>query len=997
MQRLFGLPLSTLATALLVVLAAVLGVVAVLAARNLVFARLAMRNVARRRGRSALIVTGLMLATTIIAAALSTGDTVSHAVRSSVLTSLGSTDEMVSAKGAKPKAVLAFGQATGVGYFDTSVAAHLRRGLRDESLVDGVAPAIIEPISVQDLTSRQTEPTVTLFASDPASLQGFGAIRGLDGTAVSLADLRANEVFVNARSQTKFGARAGDRLTVFAAGTPVDATVRAVVRYHGAGTDGPAVLMPLARAQEIFGQGGRINHVLISNRGDEVSGAANTDAVRALVRPLIARSGLEVDPTKQDGLDAADAQGAAFLSLFTTFGTFSISAGILLIFLIFVMLAAERRTEMGIARAVGTRRGHLVEGFVFEGLAYDLAAAAVGAALGLAVAYAMVTAIDSALAATSSIELSFSVVPRSVVIAYTLGVVLTLAVVAVSAWRVSKLNIVAAVRNLPAVALARGGRRARRGGIALAALGGIFTMAGVSGKQATPLMLGLSLVVIGCASIARSFGVSTRAAYTTAGITVVTLMLLPFHYYGSLVPGIQMDFSTWIVAGLLVVLGAVWVLSYNDTIVLGGLVTVLGRVRRLAPILKTSVAYPLRERFRTGAILAMFTLVVFTLVVGATTSNAFSSAGNDTVEFGGGFDVQAMVSPVNPITDMRAAIASSPALRASDYPVIGAQSYLPVEARQDGDSTFADYQVRGLDDAYLKSTRFGLASMAQGYGSARDVWRALKREPGLAVVDPFVVPHRNNWNFAVLPDFQLSGLHAEDPHFAPIGVTVRDPQTGISRHLTVIGVLKDTASYAMGGILTSQAALTSFGDRVQPSIYYFTVASGIDATQAAHRLESAFLDHGLEANSIRKLLADIMDVSNAYQTIILGFLGLGLVVGVAALGVISARAVVERRQHIGVLRAIGFQRSMVQASFVLEASFLALTSIVLGSALGLAVAFNVISDASRSASWAGIRFDVPWLTLAGIFAAVYFVAVATALLPARRASRIQPATALRYQ
>jgi putative ABC transport system permease protein len=584
-------------------------------------------------------------------------------------------------------------------------------------------------------------------------------------------------------------------------------------------------------------------------------------------------------------------------------------------------------------------------------------------------------------------------------------VVLTLAVVAVSAGRVSKLNIVAAVRNLPPEATERGGRRARWGGVALAVLGGVFALAGVSGKQATPLMLGLSLVVIGLASMARSWGVGARAAYTAAGIAVVVLMLLPFHYYGSLVPGLQMDFSTWIVAGLLVVLGAVWVISYNDKMVLGGLTRVLGRVRGLAPILKTSVAYPLRERFRTGTILAMFTLVVFTLVVGATTSNAFTSAGNDKVEFGGGFDVQAIASPVNPITDMRAAIASSPDLRASDYPVVAAQSYLPVEARQDRGAgsvperraSFADYQVRGLDDAYLRGTRFGLASTAHGYKNAQAVWRAVRREPGLAVVDPFVVPHRNNWNFAVLPDFQLTGFHAEDPHFDPVGVTVRDPQTGTTRHLTVIGVLKDTASYSMGGILTSQAALARFGDRVRPSIYYFEVAPGVDATQAARRLESAFLDHGLEAKSVDTLLADVIGVSKTYQNIILGFLGLGLVVGVAALGVISARAVVERRQHIGVLRAIGFQRSMVQASFVLEASFLALTSIALGTLLGLAVSFNVISDAARQASWAGIRFDVPWLTLAVIFVAVYAVAVATSLLPARRASRIQPASALRYQ
>jgi len=88
---------------------------------------------------------------------------------------------------------------------------------------------------------------------------------------------------------------------------------------------------------------------------------------------------------------------------------------------------------------------------------------------------------------------------------------------------------------------------------------------------------------------------------------------------------------------------------------------------------------------------------------------------------------------------------------------------------------------------------------------------------------------------------------------------------------------------------------------------------------------------------------------------------------------------------------------MVEASCVVEASFLALTSILLGTALGLAVAFNVINDAARSASWSGVRFDVPWLTLVVIFVAVYAVAVATALVPARRASRIQPASALRYQ
>ena len=62
----------------------------------------------------------------------------------------------------------------------------------------------------------------------------------------------------------------------------------------------------------------------------------------------------------------------AFLPAVTTGLLFSIMVGVLLIFLIFVMLAAARRSEMGMARAVGAKRSHLIQMFVFEGTAYAL-------------------------------------------------------------------------------------------------------------------------------------------------------------------------------------------------------------------------------------------------------------------------------------------------------------------------------------------------------------------------------------------------------------------------------------------------------------------------------------------------------------------------------------------------------------------------------------------------------------------------------------------------
>ena len=230
----------------------------------------------------------------------------------------------------------------------------------------------------------------------------------------------------------------------------------------------------------------------MSNRGGDVAGAALSDDVVALLQPVANELGLEIQTLKADAIEDADAAGNAFMAFFTTFGTFSIAAGILLIFLIFVMLAAERRGELGIARAVGTRRGHLVQMFTFEGVAYDLAAALVGALLGALVALGMVTVMASAFAAADAdegLQIEFAVSPRSLVIAFALGMLLTLVVVAVSAWRVSVMNVSTAIRNLPEPPTSRRRRRLVLASVAIL-LGVVLMLSGASSGTATPLMLG---------------------------------------------------------------------------------------------------------------------------------------------------------------------------------------------------------------------------------------------------------------------------------------------------------------------------------------------------------------------------------------------------------------------------------------------------------------------------------------------------------------------------
>lgn len=88
---------------------------------------------------------------------------------------------------------------------------------------------------------------------------------------------------------------------------------------------------------------------------------------------------------------------------------------------------------------------------------------------------------------------------------------------------------------------------------------------------------------------------------------------------------------------------------------------------------------------------------------------------------------------------------------------------------------------------------------------------------------------------------------------------------------------------------------------------------------------------------------------------------------------------------------------MAQLSFPIESSLLSLSSIVIGTALGLIVVYNVILDSGRTPSWSSLAFAPPRLLLGVMFTVVHLIALATTDAPALRASRACPAEAPRYR
>jgi putative ABC transport system permease protein len=757
-------------------------------------------------------------------------------------------------------------------------------------------------------------------------------------------------------------------------------------------------------------------------------------------------SDFNVDNTKRNGLNEAELAANAFTTIFVVTGLFGIASGLLLIFLIFVMLAAERKSEMGMARAIGAQRRHLVQMFVYEGTAYDLVAAGVGVLLGVLTGLTIALTLGRAFASTD-LAIRPNVTLTSLAVSYALGMLVTFATVLISARRVSHLNIVSAIRDLPEPpkttillrerllmplrALLDGFRflfRLRiwrairswmitvpaslfrlvwvgfRAGPLTLLFGLLLTMAGIGAQSGSLFSLGVSLALIGGGLVLQKVlawifpgrsNVSERIAFTLMGLALTVFYSLPsstFEVIGlqNLKSGAEMLF----IAGFMMVIGAVMVVMYNTDLLLRVILRVLGGNQRLAPVLRMAVAYPLANRFRTGLTLGMFGVVVFSVVFMATAFKANEVFFENTDALTGGYELRASASPNHPIPDLARSVARQPELRQAGYAVITSEATLGVEIKQDG-GRWSWYRLRAVDDAYLETVGYDLAVIAEGYTSDQEVWETIRDHPGYAVIDSYAAPSRQNTSIVVGgPDFQLEEVYQEDETMAPVQLRVRDYQDHVF-DVTVIGVLDQTAGFTFS-LITSQATLDkALPEPLAATQYYVDLAEDVDPSAAGAALESAFLEYGLEAVDQVQEIKDAQASQRAIEQLLLGFLTLGLIVGVAALGVISSRAVVERRQQIGVLRALGFQAQMVSWSFMIEASFIALLGISLGAGLALIPAFQMINDLASDVP--GLTFQVPWGSIVLVVGLAYGMALLATYLSARQAAQVAPAEALRYE
>jgi putative ABC transport system permease protein len=730
-------------------------------------------------------------------------------------------------------------------------------------------------------------------------------------------------------------------------------------------------------------------------------------------------------------VSVSDVAGALFSSIFTIFGIFSILAGVLLIFLIFVMLAAERRSELGMVRAIGVQRGHLVQSFVTEGMLYDVVAAALGLALGLLVSFGMVGFIGGLFNTVSGtvtgrsaniFEFHFNVATTSLVIGYCLGVLFTFLVVLISSWRVSRLNIVAAIRDLPDEAQARTlgtGKRAWRWAAGLLWLAaGVLLYITAGRNDGTIALLSVTLALVGLATLlARVLERAavqpqrvTWARYTLLGLGLIAIWGVPWSELLELPSGVSLlqtsatTLLSFVLRPVFLILGLIVTIIFNADAIAWVATRLFGGIGWLAPVLRTAIAYPLSTRFRTAMAMVMFAMIVCTVTVMAVVIEATQSLIVLDEKQSAGFQIRTqptLLSFFDPITDLQGRIAA----QRQEHPLleqisaVGGVTTQNAEARTPGAGAWGQAPLAGIDAGYVSQAQkvYPLQARAAGYADDAAVWEALAARDDVAIITPDLLASPNDLS-AIIPRYVPEPFVIQEGRLPEIYVEIR-PSAAVSttHRLQIIGVLADNSTLAGLPLQVPLAALRRIGGKeVAPSSFYLQVAPGADVHAVSQEVERTFLGSGLDATVMAESFASSQTVMRGILRLFQGFMALGLLVGIAALGVIASRTVVERRQQVGVLRALGFHPGMVALSFLLESSFIALTGILIGVIAGLLLGGDMVRTFFAQLT-PQTAVTVPWGQLGVILLLAYGFSLLLTLIPALQASRIYPAEALRYE
>ena len=528
----------------------------------------------------------------------------------------------------------------------------------------------------------------------------------------------------------------------------------------------------------------------------------------------------------------------------------------------------------------------------------------------------------------SRLDLSLTVEPASLAIAFSIGFAVALATIVATSLRVSRLNIIRAIRDVAEPPPGDPSRwRLLPAGLAVVT-GVAATFAAAPTRDGLGLLLGPALVIVGLAPFAARLG-RRHAVWTLAALLVVGWAATLFALVPATTKGASI--TLYVVQGVVLTAAAVTFVSFQQER-LSGLLRLASGHRSLA--LRLGFAYPLARRSRTALTIAMYALVVFILTFITSLAHMIDSQIEATAtSVAGGYHVVVDSSPANPVPVAEVAGLDGVRMVA---PLTRGTALFQVEAMD----APQPWRMTGFDERFLDGGPPLLDDRGR-YPTDRDAWRAVLDNPSLAIVDAaFLQMTGGPPQFVAEPGTKLS---------------ITNPSSGRTRTLTVAAVAP--IDYYIEGVFYGAAgARTLLGYAPPPERLYVSLRPGVDADAFAEAVQGRYLKHGTESVSFRAIIDESFTMNRQIFQLFQGYLALGLLVGIAGTAVVTIRTVRERRRQIGTLRALGFGKRTVGRSFAIETATVAIQGTVIGCVLALVTLYDIIS---LSDSFGEMTFSIP--------------------------------------
>ncbi len=943
-----------------------------------VLRKLALRDAIRRPREMTLVVLGSMLGTAMLTGSFLVNDTLAATNRQAIPTQIGPVDEIVILPGAERAG---------------EILETLKPMAGDER-IDGVMAAVSAPASATAQGNinrtngrRAAVPRAQLLEIDLDQARSFGGDPLATGITASTPE--PGHVVITTDVARKLEANTGDTIVVRAYGQPLNLKVDKILEQKGLAGFWRG---PERRSYNIFVTPGTISKlvsnipirlprmampesmVFISNEGGVNEGASGSDELTPEIERLVGPLDARVQPIKADALDSAEEVGSRMGEMFTAAATFGVVAGLLLIVNVMVMLAQERRSELGMLRAIGLRQSGLIAAFSTQGWLIAVISSALGATVGLGLAKLVTTLAQGALGGGANAELKvpvqFVATWASIQRGFTVGFAVTLLTVVATSVKVTQVNIIQAIRELNDAPGANKKALPRIIGAMAFITGATWTLISVINSEQIGTLFGPIIAIGG------SLPWLTRWFSPRLALSVMSAVTIAWSIVGMIITlgdGSLGDKAVVVAIGEgLVLTGAgVTLVSQNQSV--GRRIVQATGNKSMA--LHLGISYPLAQRFKTAMTLGMFSLVIFTFTMVSLMSHILSSEIDGlTDNVAGNAEVIAFYSPAAPlpVDEVRAR---------PEVAALAQLSTIDVRYQVQGASKPQDWSLAAFDEEYLKLGPPKIVNLGK-YKNDESVYQAVLNDPSLIIVDT---------------KFLQIGVGAPK-QAAPVGsrLTIIDPEGGQQREVTVAAIsAPDTDRH--GALYGQAGAVQLLGAKVTPNRAYIDLVENSDPERFTRTISDTYVDRGVQAFAFKTLVAEALATQDQFFRMLRGYLALGLMVGIAGLGVITVRAVRERRRQIAILRSLGFQSKAVGRSLVYESLIVALQATVLGVSLSMITTYNLVVGSTLFTAIFGApaSFSVPFAPIAVLVAITIVGALLATIGPAFSATKLKPAIGLR--